>query len=82
MSFTRMRMENFDLVFLDPPYHKGLAEEALILISEKNILKKGGFVSVETDDGELDKAELCTLKCVKNKKYGRISLKIYQNGID
>jgi len=82
ISFLKGCNEKFDLVFLDPPYHKGLAEEALMLISEKNILKKGGFVSVETDDGELDKAELGTLKCVKNKKYGRISLKIYQNGID
>ena len=82
ISFLKGCNEDFELIFLDPPYHKGLAEEALKLISEKNILKKGGFVSVETDAGELERAEFGTLKCVKNKKYGRISLKIYQNGID
>ena len=74
--------EQFDIIFLDPPYHMGLITDAVELICEKNLLKKGGFLSIETDAGELDGTRFDTLTCIKNKKYGRISLKIYQNGID
>ena len=74
--------EQFDIIFLDPPYHTGFVASAVMLICEKNLLKKGGLLRVETDNGELDGTDFDTLICIKNKKYGRISLKIYQNGID
>ncbi len=39
-----------DLVFLDPPYHKGMAEDALGLLAP--ILPEGALVAVETASDE------------------------------
>ena len=39
-----------DLVFLDPPYRKGLAEDALALLAP--ILEEGALVAVETGSDE------------------------------
>lgn len=39
----------FDLVFLDPPYHKNLSNLALNGFSEGNWLKKGAFLVIETE---------------------------------
>lgn len=74
--------EKFDIIFLDPPYNKGLAEKALAIIEQKELLTEDGLVSVERDESEAEIPGLLRLKCIKNKKYGRISLKIYKNGID
>ena len=74
--------ETFDLIFIDPPYHMGLAEQALKIIDERNLLNENGIVSVERDETEPELCDFLHLNCIKNKKYGRISLKIYKNGID
>lgn len=43
----RGKMEQVDLVFLDPPYGKGLGEKALIALDEGDWLKQGALVIVE-----------------------------------
>lgn len=82
ISYLENCRGSFDLIFLDPPYHKGLAEAAMDIISRRNLLKEGGYVSVETDGDEALPETFGTICILKNKKYGRISLKIYKNGID
>jgi 16S rRNA (guanine966-N2)-methyltransferase len=42
----------FDLVFLDPPYRKGLAEKALASLRDGNWLAKSSIVVVETATDE------------------------------
>ncbi len=37
----------FDVIFLDPPYNKGLIDKALKLISEFNLLKETGIIVCE-----------------------------------
>lgn len=39
--------EQFDFIFLDPPYRKGLDDSAAALIFELNLLKEGGCIVVE-----------------------------------
>jgi len=82
LKYLETCSETFDLIMIDPPYHKGLAEKALEIISQRNLLSPEGIVSVERDDSEGDLKDFFPLVCIKNKKYGRISLKIYKNGID
>lgn len=43
----------FDLIFLDPPYKKNLAEKALEIISELNLLKDDGLIIVEHGADEI-----------------------------
>lgn len=41
------RGERFDLVFVDPPYHQGLADRALQALSGAGIVAPGGVIVVE-----------------------------------
>lgn len=46
------REKSFDLIFLDPPYHKRMVPEALKMIQALHILKDNGRIVVETHKDE------------------------------
>ena len=63
--------EQFDVIFLDPPYETGCIEKVLPLIAEKNILKTDGFVIIEcTKDEKFD-------DLISNTGFEKIKEKIY-----
>ena len=70
--------ETFDLIFLDPPYHKGLAERSLRLIAERKLLKPDGLIVLECDvDEEIAvPSSFCSAKQVQ---YGRVRITILKN---
>ncbi len=43
---------NFDIIFMDPPYRKGLERAALQGIRKHELLAEGGMVIIEADIGE------------------------------
>lgn len=55
----------FDIIFLDPPYHKGYEEVICQEIMDKGLLAEGGLVVVESAaETEFKVPEgLCTVKC-------------------
>lgn len=61
---------SFDLIFCDPPYHKGLFEQALVFFDESQVLAHDGILVVEHGAGENDMPELSRLCCVLNRRYG------------
>lgn len=63
--------ESFDLIFCDPPYHKGLAWRALTFFDESSVLAHDGILVVEHGADENDMPELSELRCVLNRRYGR-----------
>jgi len=67
--------QEFDLIFLDPPYASGLLEETLHDILEYNLLSKEGIIVVETDmETELQKIQNINLNIKDIRKYGRVIL--------
>jgi 16S rRNA (guanine966-N2)-methyltransferase len=46
-ALNEIKDEKFDIIFLDPPYNKGLIEPTIRKISEDKILKKQGIIVVE-----------------------------------
>ena len=54
--------EQFDLIFLDPPYESGFLPEALRMIARGNILSPGGRIVCESDNGTLPTARKKLLK--------------------
>lgn len=68
----------FDIIFLDPPYRQNLSIEALEKINEKNLLKDGGKIIIETDEPEriIRESEHISVnyKMYDLRKYGRASL--------
>lgn len=62
--------ESFDLIFCDPPYHKGLFERALTFFDESAVLAHDGILVMEHGADENDVPELSKLRCVLNRRYG------------
>ncbi|OUY06052.1 16S rRNA (guanine(966)-N(2))-methyltransferase RsmD [Acinetobacter populi] len=68
--------ENFDLVFLDPPYALNLWQELAELVNPK--LNKNGFIYVEANQN-LDTLTLPTdWKLIKNTKAGLVKAGLFQ----
>ncbi len=78
LKILEKKGERFDLVFLDPPYHKGLAKKALKTIASSGILAPRSFVIVEhagTDDlGEAPE----NITRFKEVDYGDIKVSFFQ----
>ena len=67
----------FDLIFLDPPYHKDLAKNSLIKIGACDILKTSGFVIAEHSKRDELPPETGTLRLIKAKNYGDTQVSFY-----
>lgn len=68
---------HFDVVFLDPPFNFGLAEQAIQLLAENNWLRPDALIYVETErEKQLDTPENWTL--LKQKTTGQVSYRLYQ----
>lgn len=74
LSFLKKTNEKYSLVFLDPPYHKGYIPQALFQLSKKN-LQDNAIIVMESDfDEEYEIPK--SIDIIKEKKYGRIKIKI------
>ncbi|MCR5757189.1 MAG: 16S rRNA (guanine(966)-N(2))-methyltransferase RsmD [Selenomonas sp.] len=61
----------FSLIFCDPPYHKGLWQEALRCIDRsRDLMAENGILVVEHGADENDVPELARLVLVHNRRYG------------
>lgn len=70
--------EKYDIIFLDPPYSKGIVQKALRLIAKENKLADGGVIICETEEEiEGDNPE-GILKKTRVSKYGRAYLTQYR----
>ena len=59
----------FDLIFIDPPYKKNLAERTLELIAAHELLSEGGLVVVEHGADEIINTK--NFDSIRNITYGR-----------
>lgn len=78
-DFFRINKEQFDLIFLDPPYNKGYIEPVLESIVKDNRLSENGIILLESDDTDMH-CEAEGLEILKQKKYGRSYITVYQRG--
>lgn len=62
--------EKFDLVFMDPPYHKGMAKKCLINIDSYDILSQIGMVVIEHFKKDGLAVDLKSLIPEKVRQYG------------
>ncbi len=71
-----VRNIKFDIVFLDPPYKKDIAVDAVQDIIELGLLEKNGVIIIETDEKERELKELEKLQVevYDLRKYGRVNL--------
>ena len=64
----------FDIIFLDPPYHLNMMNNAIDIIIKKDLLNDGGILVCEYEEGSVN----CPLELLKSKKYGSKNIDIYK----
>ncbi len=72
----QLKDEQFDIIFLDPPYKTNFAEDATKIIHNMNLLKEDGLIVLETDnkDKVIKNLDTQILEIKDLKKYGRVYL--------
>ena len=78
-SFIRVTDKKFDIIFLDPPYNKGFVAPVIGDIVKYGILNEGGIIVLESDSVD-EHGEMEGLSILKQRKYGRTFVTIYQRG--
>ena len=70
--------EQFDLIFIDPPYEQGQAKKALKLLEAYDILHANSLVIIETHKKETLPEQLGRFLLFKQKNYGLTKLWLYE----
>lgn len=70
------RKENFDIIFLDPPYQKGLIEKCMKYIV--NSISNDGIVICETAKGEELPQSFGDFVIDRERNYGKTKLTVYR----
>ena len=78
LHFLAQQQTPFDLIFLDPPFSKGLLPECIALIESNHLLAENGWIYIES---EQDLASLnlpSSWGLHREKKAGQVRLCLYQ----
>lgn len=70
--------EKFDLIFLDPPYERGLVKTTLEAIGQTELLNAGGRVVVEHSGREAVRPSYGALLLNDQRRYGDTLLSFFQ----
>ncbi|MBW1954094.1 MAG: 16S rRNA (guanine(966)-N(2))-methyltransferase RsmD [Deltaproteobacteria bacterium] len=70
---------SFDLVFVDPPYHKGAVFSALKNLVECGVLEKGALVVVE--HGVKESVQVPGFELTDQRKYGKTLVSFFRYGV-
>ncbi|WP_196592833.1 16S rRNA (guanine(966)-N(2))-methyltransferase RsmD [Pectinatus sottacetonis] len=64
------KRQQFDFIFCDPPYHKGICETVLNMVETYEILSKNGMFIAETGADEQITLEKDRFSLIRSKVYG------------
>ena len=78
MDYLRCCHEQFDIIFLDPPYAEVFLENALKYITEIDILRSGGIIVTERPLEKALSAEYDGFARSRDYKYGKTVLTLYR----
>ncbi|TGE32754.1 16S rRNA (guanine(966)-N(2))-methyltransferase RsmD [Desulfosporosinus sp. Sb-LF] len=70
--------EVFNLVFLDPPYHKELVSKAILILKESTFLAPGGVIVAETAKDEELNDDIYPFEIRKTGEYGDTMIRYLQ----
>ncbi|MBO5060320.1 MAG: 16S rRNA (guanine(966)-N(2))-methyltransferase RsmD [Clostridia bacterium] len=79
MSYISSEKRQFSVIFLDPPYNKGFIAPVINGIVEHELLCEGGIIVLESDFSD-EHSDFSGLNIIKQRKYGRSYVTIYQRG--
>ena len=71
----------FDIIFLDPPYHKEISKKILQMLGAYDILARNGFLVVQHFKKEELPKESGKLILIKESRYGDTLLSFYRKNV-
>lgn len=81
-GWPRAATGKFNLVFLDPPYGKGLVENLLEEIDRQKTLEAGALLAAESSKRDLLAEQFGSIRMLKQKTYGDTKITIFQQEVD
>lgn len=70
LTYLSSLNNKFDIIFLDPPYNKGLLTKSIEIIYNKNLLSEGGIIVAECEVGG-EVPPINHFDILKSAKYGK-----------
>jgi 16S rRNA (guanine966-N2)-methyltransferase len=78
VKLLSMNKKSFDIIFIDPPYHLGLAKKILQTLGGYDILAPNGLVVLQHSKAELVSCDSLKFSLIKEAKYGDTWLSIFR----
>jgi len=77
LSFIKKNVQQFNVVFLDPPFRKGFVEQTAKLLNE-NHLAENALIYVEMESEQSDQQLPTNWQLLKEKIAGQVVYRLYQ----
>lgn len=77
LQFLASNQNEFDLVFIDPPFRQGLAQKSIDCIAKKG-LAPSALIYVETESESSDVTVPDTWQLLKEKTAGQVTYRLFQ----
>jgi len=81
LNMLSQKDNKFDIIFLDPPYGKGLVDETLACIADTNVLKQDTLIIAEHDVKDVVPECVGALKNFRQQKYGDTIISFYRQEV-
>ena len=80
LSLKQLALKNkkYDIVFLDPPFGRGLGKKALKALCAYDILTPNCFLLIQGEKNEILPAQEGRFYLIREKKYGASRLSVYE----
>ncbi|MBN2644638.1 MAG: 16S rRNA (guanine(966)-N(2))-methyltransferase RsmD [Desulfuromonadaceae bacterium] len=78
-AITELAGQQFDLIFLDPPYGQGLLPQVIEKISAASLLASAGLICAEERRGEAVPEQIGRYSCLDQRHYGQTSIYLYHH---
>ena len=78
LDFLQKNLQRYSLVFIDPPFRKGLAQETAMLLCEKS-LTEDALIYVEMEADHNEQTMPSHWQLLKEKVAGQVVYRLYQN---
>ena len=82
LAFLSRSRENFDVIFLDPPYDSGLLEKTMELVTTIDIVSENGIIVCENGSNAGWPAVFPPYRLQKEYRYGKIKTALYRRQAD
>ena len=78
LSYLRDIGQQFDLIFLDPPFNSDLLEQVIPMILDQQLLSENGLLYVESASQKIVLKCLDALSCIREKVNGEVRYALYE----